>query len=59
MKFRIWTSDRASVVPLNGEPFAVQPGQVVVVAVVDSYAEAAQVMESLGEPTPNAKRGKR
>ena len=49
MRFRIWQEQAARVIPINGEPLATVKGDVVVVAVVKSYAHAAKVMEELAK----------
>lgn len=53
MRFRIWTESFARVIPINGEPLATQRGDVVIVAVVESYERASEVMRALSGSIPN------
>lgn len=60
MRCRIWQEHTARVLPALGTdgPLSVRPGEVVVVAIVADYEQAAAAMQALAEPVPKH-RGKR
>lgn len=59
MRVRIYRESFARVIPINGEPLATLPGQVVVVAVVEDYERACEVVAALAREPEKPTRGKR
>lgn len=47
MRYRIWTSESARVIPIGRDPLSVDAGEVIIVAVVRDHEHAAEVMKAL------------
>lgn len=55
----MYTETHARVIPVDGTPLATLPGQSIVVAILDDYDRACEVVAALGSEPEKPARGKR